>query len=155
MPTKEKLKRETEPSQKDATSTRTDTATGSHVVTIVTSNEAVAAEPAAAEPAAPTGVVHESTPTDGSDWLDLGRAAWLDKSQDHRMEVINFSAYNTSFECRGPHGCCRWVDLDNEYALSFVFQGEFIPRVRHFPPGTSTASDEIEAPVRHRLLFFR
>jgi hypothetical protein len=82
------------------------------------------------------------------DWLALGRAEWAKKATADRHEVVVYSAYNKAFECRGPSGCCRWLDLDEEYALSFVFQGNFVAQIRKYPEGTNSASDEGAAPVR-------
>jgi hypothetical protein len=146
----------------ETSSTRVETTTGSHVTTVVTENFATAEEPpsglassfnsaantpdANANAAAVGSSGQASTPP--SNWLEHGREAWNDKaSSSERRVVVAYSSYSTAFECRGPWGCVQWSDIDDQYALSFVFEGNFAPSIRCFPAGTNSSSDEIETNV--------
>jgi mannose-6-phosphate isomerase-like protein (cupin superfamily) len=118
-----------------ATSTKIATPTGSKVVTVATSNDATAAEPAEPSP----------------DWLGLARAA---KGKANGQVVVKYGHYKTAF----PYSlvstaggrqwrCVQWKDIDEEYALSFVFQGDPHVHVRCYPPGTDSSSDPEATPV--------
>ena len=142
-----------------AISTKVTTSTGSHVVTIVTSNDATAAEP---EPAAAAALEE--------DWLGLARGAfgWFDFHSCDDVDgcakgaappdskvVVQYGHYKTAFPFKvvtatvggQKYRCVRWPDIDEEYALSFVFQGDPHVHVRCFPPGTNSSSDPEETPV--------
>jgi hypothetical protein len=100
MPPKSKVK-----NKKEAvvvTSTRTETSTGSHVTTVVTSNDTSneVAEAVVTVTADTAAVI---------DWLAEGRNAWKDdKSNPERRVVIKYSSYKKEFACRGPWGAVRW-----------------------------------------------
>jgi len=145
----------------EASSTRVETAAGSHVTTIVKENFAAAEEPsptlasssksaavdAEATSAAAAGSSSQAS-TPPSNWLEHGREVWDDNaSPSERCVVIAYSSYSTAFECRGPWGCVRWSNIDDQYALSFVFEGNFAPRIRCFPAGTNSSSDASETNV--------
>jgi len=63
---------------------------------------------------------------DMKDALAQCKFAWDD---ENRMDVlrsqvlIKYSHYNKTFEAR--NGIVRWEDIDEEYAISFVFKGKF------------------------------
>ena len=46
---------------------------------------------------------------------------------------ITYSAYKNKFECR--NGICKWTSIDEDYAISFVFKGDFQYCVKS-PDGT-------------------
>ena len=148
-----------------AISTRVDQEAGAHVTTVVTSNEATAEEPVNVEAlpdpepiveAPPEPTVAPQLPSDAEDLLELGREIWNDADADpneERMVVIKYSHYNKEFPCRGPHGCLRWRDVDDEYCLSFAFAGDFGMRVRQLPEGADSSVDpELTALVHQSSL---
>ena len=81
--------------------------------------------------------------------------AW---DEDNRMEVlrsqitIKYSHYNSTFEAR--NGICRWADIDEKYAISFVFQGNFLRHVINERAvggwrAMEVCEDESAAPVKN------
>ena len=58
--------------------------------------------------------------------------------------VVTYSHYKTAFPCR--NGVVRWPPIDEEYAISFIFKGDFAKRVRAYPTGVTTANAE-KAPL--------
>ena len=91
----------------------------------------------APEPAPPPEPV--GPPPLPKDPLEYARAVWSDPVREDvavaKIRVV-YSSYKTEFETR--NGCVRWKDIDDEYAISFVFKGEFVKRLRAFPAGVNT-----------------
>ena len=57
--------------------------------------------------------------------------AWDDENRMSVMRsqiLIRYSHYNKTFEAR--NGIVRWSDIDEEYAISFVFKGDFKRHIR-------------------------
>ena len=167
MPPKGKLSTKSKPSPKKssaakatdvgATSTRVEGKEGTHVTTVVTSNDATAAEPLVISDdssGATQGALAPAKEFPGTldELLKIGRQEWERKTAEvsDRKQVVTYSSYKTAFECRGEFGCLRWADIDEAYALSFVFEGAFTARIRKFPEGTNSSSDPDEIPVRSR-----
>ena len=140
-----------------ASSTRVETAVGSHVTTVVSSSVASAEPPIVTAPLLHSAAAEDTRSASASslppsDWLEHGRHCWEEGApQSERRVVVSYSSYSTEFECRGPWGCVRWGNIDDEYALSFVFEGSFEPNVRCFPAGTNSSSNAADTPVSFSL----
>ena len=129
-----------------ATSTGVIASDGSkHVTTVVCSNEATAVEPTLT-----SGTTDPSSM--GIDWLALARESMTARKNDGSV-VVKYGHYNKAFPFvlvkAGAqwYRCVRWQDVDDEYALSFVFQGDPHVHVRCFPWGTDSTSDPEETPI--------
>lgn len=141
-----------------ASSTKELTADGAKVVTVAEGVDATAApppEPVAPEPVEPVEPERAPTPEprgppplpDPSDALAYARAVWADDCPHAltKSEIkVHYSHYKTAFPTR--NGVVRWPSIDDEYAISFIFKGDFAKRVRAFPPGVTSANAE-EAPL--------
>jgi len=132
-----------------AKSTRKETPKGSHVTTVVNSNEATAEEPVMETSQSP---LIPSIPSTPEQWLAMGRQMYSSSTTENQKDgerrvVVEYSTYKTPFPCRGDFGCVRWCDIDAEYALSFVFEGDFKANIRKYPEGTNSSSDVALTPV--------
>ena len=137
---------------KAASSTKELTDEGAKVVTVAEGADATAPppeEPVVQEERVPT---PEPTgppplPDPSTDPLGYARAVWADDCPHEVTKadiVVTYSHYKTAFPCR--NGVVRWPSIDEEYAISFIFKGDFAKRVRAYPPGVTTANSE-KAPL--------
>ena len=71
--------------------------------------------------------------------LGYARAVWADDCPHDVVKsdiVVTYSHYKTAFPCR--NGVVRWPSIDEEYAISFIFKGDFaearegVPARRHY-----------------------
>lgn len=61
--------------------------------------------------------------------VEKARRVWASSEASSTRVAIHYaSTYKTLFECR--EGFVRWKDIDDEYAISFVFAGNFQKRLR-------------------------
>ena len=139
---------------KAASSTKELTDEGAKVVTVAEGTDATAAPPPEPEPEPepervptpePTGPPPLPDPT--TDPLEYARAVWTDDCPHDIVKadiIVTYSHYKTAFPCR--NGVVRWPSIDEEYAISFIFKGDFAKRVRAYPPGVTTANSE-KAPL--------
>ena len=89
---------------------------------------AAAAPVAAAAPAVATATTTVATPEitpnpDALPALEYARKCWsYNSGAAVTRRQVRYSHYSKEFEC---NGICRWKDIDAEYAISFVFAGNF------------------------------
>ena len=86
-------------------------------------------------------------PDPSTDPLGYARAVWADDCPHEVAKsdiVLAYSHYKTAFPCR--NGVVRWPAIDEEYAISFIFKGDFAKRIRAYPTGVTTANAE-QAPL--------
>ena len=136
---------------KAAASTKELTDEGAKVVTVAEGADATAPPPD--EPVVPERVPTPEPagppplPDPAADPLGYARAVWADDCPHEVTKseiVVTYSHYKTAFPCR--NGVVRWPSIDEEYAISFIFKGDFAKRVRAYPPGVTTANSE-KAPL--------
>ena len=137
---------------KAASSTKELTDEGAKVVTVAEGTDATAAPPPEPEPEPERVPTPEPTgppplPDPSTDPLGYARAVWADDCPHEVAKseiVVTYSHYKTAFPTR--NGVVRWPAIDEEYAISFIFKGDFAKRVRAYPPGVTTANSE-KAPL--------
>ena len=139
---------------KAAASTKELTDEGAKVVTVAEGTDATAAPPPEPEPEpepervpTPEPAGPPPLPDPSTDPLGYARAVWADDCPHEVTKsdiIVTYSHYKTAFPTR--NGVVRWPSIDEEYAISFIFKGDFAKRVRAYPPGVTTANSE-KAPL--------